>query len=74
MLVGMAKKSTLSESLREAVRNAPVTRYRMAQDTGISQGNLSHFVHGSRGLSLHNLDVLCEYLDLSLVESKGKDR
>jgi hypothetical protein len=74
MLVGMAKKLPFTESLREAVRNAPVSRYKMAKDTGISQGNLSHFVHGARGLSMHNLDVLCEYLGLSLVQTKEKGR
>jgi DNA-binding Xre family transcriptional regulator len=70
----MVKKTTFTESLRDAVQNAPVSRYRMSQATGISQGNLSHFVHGKRGLSMHNLDVLCEYLQLSLVQTKGKGR
>lgn len=65
----MAKKS-FTESLREAVRNAPVSRYEIARATGISEGNLSRLVHGTRGLSMENLDVICDYLGLELAGSE----
>ena len=64
-----------SETLRAALRNAPDTRYRISKETGIPQTNLSRFVHGTRGLSLSNLDILCEHLGLQLVsadKAKGK--
>jgi hypothetical protein len=70
----MAKKPTFTDALREAVRKAPVTRYKISQATGISQANLSRFVHGACGLSLPSVDALCEFLDLSFVESKPKSR
>jgi DNA-binding Xre family transcriptional regulator len=67
----MAKK-LFTESLREAVRTAPVTRYKISQATGISQANLSRFVHGTRGLSMESLDALCDFLGLSLTHAKHK--
>jgi hypothetical protein len=73
MLVGMAKKS-FSDAMREAVRNSPVSRYKISQATGISQANLSRFVHGSAGLSLQSIDALYEFLNLSLVAPKHKGR
>ena len=72
MLVGMAKHKLFTETLRNAVRNAPVSRYQISQATGISQANLSRFVHGACGLSLPSVDTLSEYLGLSLVETAQK--
>jgi transcriptional regulator with XRE-family HTH domain len=71
----MSKSKPLSDQLREAVRNSAHSRYQISQATGISQGNLSRFVHGTAGLSLDSLDLLCEYLGLRVVEtSKGKGK
>ena len=64
----MAKSKPLSEQLRDAVRNADVTRYRIAQDTGITEGQLCRFVHGQSRLTLDTIDVLAEYLGLELVQ------
>ena len=75
----MSKKpKTLSDQLREAVSNAGVTRYRMAQDLDITEGQLSRFVHGDCGLSIRSIDMLGEYLGLRIVaegqEKKAKGR
>jgi len=63
----MPKRKTFSDQLRNAIEQAPVTRYRVSQDTGISEGVLSRFVHGHVGLSVQSIDTLVEYLDLELV-------
>ena len=71
----MAKKPTLSESLRTALQNSPETRYQISRATGISQAQLSRFLHGKVGLTLANLDVLCGYLGVQVVgpdTKKGK--
>ena len=47
--------------------NPRLTRYRIAQDTGIDESTRGKFYHGTRGLSLDNLDLLCEYLSLRIV-------
>ena len=70
----MRKRKTFSEQLRSAIERAPVTRYRISQDTGIAEGVLSRFVHGHVGLSIQSIDTLVEYLGLELVPRKRKGR
>ncbi len=70
MILGMGKNRTFSESLRRAIDNAPITRYRLCKETGIGQPTLSRFMHGKAGLTIENLDLVCEHLGLQLVESK----
>ena len=74
---GMAKKLTsLTDQVRQALENCKLTRYRIAEDTGIDQSTLGKFYHGERGLSNENLDRLGEYLGLRIVmdrkPKKGK--
>jgi transcriptional regulator with XRE-family HTH domain len=64
----MASKS-VSQTLREAIDNAPQSRYRLAQETGVSQAQLCRFMQGNRGLSLASLDLLCKHLGLHLIHS-----
>jgi len=74
----MGKKSNkLTDQIRKCIDDSGVTRYRIAQDTGIDESALAKFYNGKRGLSLDNLDRLCEYLGLRIVmdrkpKSKGK--
>ena len=70
----MAKSKPLSEQLRDAVRNAEVTRYRIAQDTGITEGQLCRFVQGQSRLTLDTIGALAEYLGLEIVPRKRKRR
>ena len=69
---------TVSESLRKAIRNASVSRYRIACETGVAESSLSRFLSGDRSLDLISVDKLAGYLGLELVparnESKGKGR
>ena len=57
----------MSDRLRAAIVTAPVTRYRIAQDTGVSESVLSRFVRGERGLDLISVDRLASYLELDLL-------
>ncbi len=61
------KPATLSEQLKAAILNSGQTRYRIAQETGITEATLSKFIHGHHGLSQETVDVLCDYLGLRLV-------
>ena len=71
----MAKSKPFSDQLRGAVLRAPQSRYEISKATGISEGNLSRFVHGTAGLSLNSLDRLCDYLGLRVVGPKrGKGK
>jgi len=66
----MSKKQKFSDQLRRAIQTAPVTRYRIAVDTGISEAVLSRFVNSKVGLSMETVDLLCDYLGLRLVPEK----
>ncbi len=67
----MAKKpKTISDQLRAAIENAPVSRYRISQDTDIAEATLSRFMTGKGGLRLSAIDTVGEYLGLKLVAEK----
>jgi transcriptional regulator with XRE-family HTH domain len=64
------KKKPISEQLIEAIESSELTRYRISQETGIAQSTLSEFVNGNRWLSLQNIDLVCDLLDLELKPRK----
>jgi hypothetical protein len=68
----MGKSKRFSDQLRAAVLAAPQSRYYISKETGISEGNLSRFVHGTAGLSLESLDRLCDCLELHVVGPQTK--
>lgn len=64
--------ATISEKIRQAIVEADVSRYRIAQDTGLDEATLCRFIGGERGLSMMAIDRLAEYFGYKLVKSKGK--
>ena len=64
----------MTDQVRQAIDDSGLTRYRIAQDTGIDESTLAKFYHGTRGLSLDNLDLLCEYLGLQVVKTRRRSR
>jgi transcriptional regulator with XRE-family HTH domain len=67
MVVMASPRSTsVSEQLRAAIAAAPVTRYRIAQETGVSESALSRFARGTRSLDLASVDRVAQYLNLVL--------
>jgi len=72
----MAKKRTrskkLTDQLRQAIDDSGMTRYRIAQETGISEATLSKFYLGQRGLSMEALNALGEFLGLRIVADREK--
>jgi transcriptional regulator with XRE-family HTH domain len=65
-------KPTMSDALKTAIEESGVSRYRIAQDTGILETSLSRFVRGETSLRLDKADVLADYLGLELVGRKAK--
>ena len=63
----MATKRTFSDDLRRAIQWSGKTRYRIAQDSGVSEAVLCHFMKGKRGMLLPSIDKLYVYLGLRLV-------
>ena len=72
------KTRLISEQLRDIILTADKTRYRIAQETGITQAGLSRFVNRVSGLSLDSIDKIGECLDLQIAvrnsprKEKGK--
>ena len=65
----------MSEQLRKAILNSDKTRYRIAKETGVTEGQLSRFVHSKAKLTLDSIDRLGEYLELEItVRSKDRKR
>lgn len=75
----MAKKKTrlVSDQLRQVIDESGLTRYRISQETGISETALALFYNGQRGLSMKALNALGEFLQLKIIlgrkaEAEGK--
>jgi transcriptional regulator with XRE-family HTH domain len=67
----------VSDQVRQVIDDSGLTRYRIAQETGISETALSLFYNGHRGLSMKALNALGEFLQLTITlgrkpEKKGK--
>jgi transcriptional regulator with XRE-family HTH domain len=72
----MPKKRTklVSDQLRRAIDDSGLSRYSIAQETGISQTALSLFYCGHRGLSSKALDKLGECLQLTIHLGRKPDK
>lgn len=67
------RQRKLSDQLRMAIENAPMTRYRLSKLSGVDEGLLSRFVRGERsGLRLDTVDAIAEVLGLRLVAEEPK--
>jgi hypothetical protein len=64
---GMARKQQLSDQLRQAVLKCGKTRYRIGVETGIAHSIISRFINHGAGMSLANVDKLCECIGVRLV-------
>ena len=71
----MAKNlNPISQQLRQAVAASGLSRYRIAQGTGIAESTLCLFVRGERGLSLQSIDALGEYLQLEIIMRRKPEK
>ncbi|MBC7818144.1 MAG: helix-turn-helix transcriptional regulator [Planctomycetaceae bacterium] len=64
------QNKTLSDQLRELIDDAGISRYRLSQQTGISQSLLSRFMHGTAFFSEASLNTLADALGVELVKKK----
>ena len=63
-------KSTMTETLRAAIRDSGLSAYRISKDTGLVVTSIIRFVEGETSLRLDKADVLAEYLGLELVKTR----
>jgi predicted transcriptional regulator len=76
----MAKKkrkpkrtNLVTDQIRQAIDDSGFTRYRIAQEAGITQTALSLFYHGKRGLSMNALNAIGEFLNLKIQLGRTAD-
>ena len=67
----MARTKDIEKQLRRAILSADISRYRLSQLTGVSEGVLSNFVNGHRSLTLTTAAKVAKALRLEL-RPKGK--
>jgi len=59
--------SKTEATIRKAIARSADSRYRIAEQSGVSQGQLSRFVSGERGLSIDNIEKVADALGLEIV-------
>lgn len=59
--------SMIHDAIRKAIAESEKTRYQLWQETGISQTQLCEFLHGRRGMSMDNLEILAKALGLEIL-------
>ncbi len=64
----------MTDQVREAIDDCGVTRYRISQETGISEAVLSRFLHKKVGLSMTTIDLVCGCLKLRLAPENKPPR
>lgn len=64
----------LSDQIRHAILDGPMTRYRLATEARVDTGHLSRFVHGKASLSLDAVDRIGLVLGLRLVTKRTRKK
>ena len=63
----MLVMAPILDDIRKAIKASGKSRYRIWKDTGISEGQLSELMAGTKGLSIEALERLAEYLGLEII-------
>ena len=63
----------LSDAIRRAINESPMSRYAICKELGIDQGHLSKFMYGRAALSQDRLDELGLLLGLRIVRNEAKE-
>jgi transcriptional regulator with XRE-family HTH domain len=66
----MKKLPKLSDQLRRAIDEAPISRAEICRGIGMLESTMSRFMHGQKGLSQDVIDALGEFLQLEIISHK----
>jgi transcriptional regulator with XRE-family HTH domain len=66
--------SQVLDTIRRAIEVGGKSRYKLWQETGIDQAQLSRLMAGKEGVSVENLERLAEALGLEIVIRPNKAR
>jgi transcriptional regulator with XRE-family HTH domain len=65
---------SLTEQVREAIRECGVSRYQIARETGLPEAALSRFMTGKKTITLETLERLHEFISVSAKPARRKAR
>ena len=60
------KRMKLSDQIRQANAQAPMTRYRICKQIGFSEATMSRFMSGRAGLSMDVLDRVADVVGMTI--------
>ncbi|QDV05619.1 helix-turn-helix protein [Planctomycetes bacterium Poly30] len=59
--------TSILEALIDEIQASSLTRYRIAQESGVAPSQLSRLVNGQSGMSIGSIEAIAEVLGLELV-------
>ena len=68
------RKYDIEQQLREAILESGISRYRLAQLSGVAEAVLSTFVRGKRSINITSATKLAKILKLRLTKDEMKGR
>ena len=66
--------SGILNKIRQAIRQSGVSRYKISQETGISQAQLCRLMSKESGLSVRYLEAVAEHLGYEVVLKQQRKR
>lgn len=68
----MSNKTSLSEYLRQRIRDCGASQQDIANETGIDPGQISRFQRGERGVNIETVERLLDFFDLEVQPRQNK--
>ena len=63
----MPSMASVLDQLRDVIKASDKSRYRIAQETDITQGQLSRLMSGKRGMRIETIETLADYFGLEII-------
>ena len=70
----MSRSKTITEQLRQYIKDSGISTYRLEREVGIHNSVLSRFLREERGMGLEAVDTLGKYFKLRLVQDKPRKK
>ena len=65
---------TMSDQVRQAIKQCGLTRYAISKQTGLTEGALSRFMSGQRDMTLRTLETIAQVIGVRLVVDRPRRR
>ncbi|MDP6151785.1 MAG: helix-turn-helix transcriptional regulator [Phycisphaeraceae bacterium] len=65
---------TMSDQVRQAIKQCGQTRYAISKQTGITEGALSRFMAGERDMTLRTLERIAPLIGVRLMVDRPRRR